>query len=62
MRIGLTFTHFQLSWKDPDFNASFTHTVTVFKTISPFLKKQVGISPKEGLINVFKVFKCLDHL
>ena len=47
MYIGLAFAHFRLSGKDPDFNASFTHTVTVSKTKSHFLEKEIGISPEE---------------
>ena len=50
MCIGLTFGHFRVSEKDPVFNASFTHTMTVSKTKSYFLKKKVVISAGKGFL------------
>ena len=50
LHIGLTFAHFRLSRKVPVFNASFTHTVTVSKTNSHFLKKKGGILAEEGFL------------
>ena len=50
MYIGLTFGHFRVSQKDPVFNASFAHTMTLSKTKSHYLKKKVGISAGEGFL------------
>ena len=43
---GLIFAHFRLPGKDPVFNVSFTHTVTVSKTKWHFFKKSTFVKGK----------------
>ena len=50
LHIGITIAHYRLSEKDPVFNASFTHIVTVFKAISPFLKNKLGFHQKKDFL------------
>ena len=59
---GLTCAHFSLSGKDLVFNALFTYIVTVFKTKSHSLKKEIWNFARKRYFNVSIIYDFLWSL